>query len=275
MTTNRHAGYVRTSTDEQEKTGFGLDVQKEAIEMHCKLHGIELIEIIEDSGESGSTLDRPGLDRVREMIASGEIAGVVVYKLDRIARNLKDLLNLHDDEFVPRNCAMISIKEQISTDSPMGRLFFQMIGGFAEFERSVITERMMDGINNKAKTGQHATGRIALGYKKTIVNGKKAITVDETEAEIVTLIFKLREESFMTFQQIADYLNNHEYRPKRWSPEKPIKFHNSSVQVIYKNPKYRGVYTLNRYKKKKVDGKTVTELVSHLEVENEDLRILS
>lgn len=271
-------GYVRVSTEEQNRHGFGMDVQRSAIENYCAAMGWNLVDIIEEPAESGSSIKKRSkfmslLERVKDE-STRDFDGVVAVKLDRFARNLKELLIIHDDIFEPANCSLISIKDQFDTSTAQGRLFFQIIGGFAEFERSVITERMIDGIDNKAKAGQHATGRIPTGYRKTIVNGKKAIEIDEDERLIVELIFRLRDEQRMSYQQIADFLNEKGYKPKRWSPEKPIKFHNSSVQVIYKNQRYHGIYTLNRYKKvRNRDGETEKVLVDQIVTNNDSLRI--
>lgn len=266
METKKVIGYARVSTEEQNRHGGGLDVQIASITNYCAAMGWELLYIVEEPAESGSSYEKRKkfmniLDSLRDPERGFD--GVISTKLDRFARNLKELLIIHDDMFEPNNCALISIKDQFDTSTAQGRLFFQIIGGFAEFERSVITERTMDGITDKAKKGQHASGRVALGYKSVVVDGKKRLEVDESEKEIVELIFRLKDQHHMTFQRIADYLNENDYKPKRWSPEKPVQFHNSSVQVIYKNPKYKGVYTFNRRGEERIV------------VENEELRILS
>jgi site-specific DNA recombinase len=228
--------------------------------------GWELLYIVKEPAESGSSIEKRKkfmniLNSLKD--PNRGFDGVISTKLDRFARNLKELLIIHDDMFEPNNCALISIKDQFDTSTAQGRLFFQIIGGFAEFERSVITERTMDGITQKAERGQHASGRIALGYKSVMVDGKKTLEVDDSEKEIVELIFRLKDQNHLSFGKIADYLNDNGYKPKRWTPEKPVQFHNSSVQVIYKNPKYKGIYTFNRRGE------------DQIVVENEALRILS
>lgn len=253
-------GYARTSTEEQEKHGSGLEVQKEAIRNYCAAMDWELVEIVEEPAESGSSMEkRKHLQSILARVGNGEFEAIVAAKLDRIARNLKELLILHDDKLEPKGCGLVSIKDQFDTSTAQGRLFFQIIGGFAEFERSLIAERMMDGIDSKARRGQHASGSIPTGYKKTIVDGKKQIMVDEDESQIIELIFHLRDQEKMSFYKIADHLNEKGYKPKR---SKTGKWINTTVQYIYGNPKYKGVYTFNRH-----GEKTIV-------VENEALRIL-
>jgi site-specific DNA recombinase len=257
-------GYVRVSTEEQKKHGNSMEIQIDRIRNYCLGMGWELVEIVEEPAESGSSMaKRKKLQSIISRLGNGDFEAIVAIKLDRIARNLKELLILHDDILEPKGCGLVSLDDQFDTGTPQGRLFFQIIGGFAEFERSLITGRTMEGITSKAEKGQHASGRIAMGYKSVMVDGKKSIEIVESEKEIVELIFRLKDENYMSFQKIADYLNANGYKPKNWKPEKPVQFHNSSVQVIYKNPKYKGIYTFNRRGE------------DQIVVENEAIRILS
>jgi site-specific DNA recombinase len=205
--------------------------------------GYDLTEIIVED-ESGALIEkREKLQWILDNLETGEFEGVVVNKLDRLARNLKELLIMHDDMFLPAGIAMISVKDKFDTSTASGRLFFQILGGFAEFERSLITERTMDGITNKAKKGEHASGSIPTGYKSIIVDGKKKMVVDEEESALVQLIFNLRDKLHYSFYQIADHLNDKGIKPKR---SKSGKWRNTSVKYIYDNPKYKGLYTFNR-----------------------------
>ena len=158
---------------------------------------------------------RPGIQRVMNMMRGCHYAGVIVYKLDRISRSLKDILVLHDDVFVPCASGIISVKEQFDTSTAAGKLFFQMLGGFAEFERSVINERMMSGKQQKAKQGQFAGGSAPYGYD--LANGQLVINAEE--AAWVRNVFEMRSNG-MTYQKIADELNNNGVATKRggkWS----------------------------------------------------------
>lgn len=210
----KYLGYIRVSTDEQVD-GFGLDAQRSAIELYCNAMGYELERIIADEGCSGSTLDRTGIQEVIDSMSRCDYSGVIVYKLDRISRNLKDILVLHDDVFEKCKSSIISVKEQFNTQTPMGKLMFQMIGGFAEFEREVIKERMLNGRVEKAKLGKFAGGSAPYGYD--LVTGE--LVVNEEQANIVRSVFSKRTEG-LSLQKIADWMNESGFQTKRggkWS----------------------------------------------------------
>lgn len=184
----KYIGYVRVSTDEQKQHGFGIDTQHSTIRSYCEAMGYPLETIIADEGISGKDMNRPGIQRVIEMIQSGQYAGIVVSKLDRISRNLKDILVLHDEIMLEIGATMVSIKEQFDTATPVGKLMFQIIGGFAEFERSMIKDRMWGGKIEKVKQGKFAGGRPPYGYN--LIGGK--LVPNAAEAAVVRQVFQLK-----------------------------------------------------------------------------------
>lgn len=264
----RLVGYVRTSTLEQELHGNGLEAQINAIEAYvrgiseaAKWSGneeLDLIEIVEEPASSGSSLKkRPKLQSLLKRIDNREVDGVVVMKIDRLARNTIELLEMNRDHFEPHNCSIISIKENVDTSTPVGKLVFTILGGMAEFELDVIKERTMGGIDEKAKKGQHASGRLALGYKSSVdEKGNKIMVIDESEAQIVEMIFQLKDIEGLSYHKIADHLNDKGYKTKN-----DKQWYASSVRVIHTNPKYKGVYVYNRSK-------------APIVVPNEDIRII-
>jgi site-specific DNA recombinase len=228
----KYAGYVRVSTEEQV-SGYGIEAQKASIESYAAAMGYELDRIYTDEGVSGAKLDRPAFNMLREEVKKGTYAGVIVFKLDRISRMLKDILIIKDDEFEPNDTAIISVKEQFDTSTAIGRLFFQMIGSFAEFEREVIKERMTSGKAEKAKQGKFAGGSAPYGYN--LKDGE--LLVNEREAAVVKKVFAMRAAK-MTLQAIADYLNQNRIPTKRggrWS-----KVH--IRDMINREPFYNGQY---------------------------------
>lgn len=228
----KYAGYVRVSTDEQ-LNGYGLDAQKASIEAYAAAMGYELDCIYADEGVSGAKLDRPAFNELREAVKAGEYAGVIVYKLDRISRMLKDILVIKDDEFEPNGAAIISVKEQFDTSTAIGRLFFQMIGSFAEFEREVIKERTVAGKKEKAKQGRFAGGTAPYGY----VAIDKELVIDEQQAEVVRLVFRMRGEG-KTLQVIADELNRMQVPTKRGG-----KWSRTHIKdMLDRESFYRGIY---------------------------------
>lgn len=252
----RLAGYGRTSTEEQKRNGNGMEIQEAAIRAHITVlsltedEPVELVDMICEDAESGSSAkDRTKLMALLERVKRKEIDGIVVTKIDRFARNVKELLNIHDDILEPNGCKLISIKEKFDTSTALGRLFFQLIGSFAEYERSVIAERVIEGITLRARQGKHASGNVPTGYRSVEINGKKELHPDSDSdgLRVVKTVFRLRDQAGMTYMQIATYLNEQtDFKPKNWKPDKPTKFHDSSVRTIYNNPKYKGIYTFNR-----------------------------
>lgn len=90
----RAVGYVRVSTDKQADRGISLDAQVEKVRAMATLHSAELVKTISDAGESAKSLDRPGMQRVLEMVRARSINMVIVAKLDRLTRSVRDLADL-------------------------------------------------------------------------------------------------------------------------------------------------------------------------------------
>ena len=178
--------YIRVSTDGQVD-GAGLDTQQERIEAFCISQGWTLAGTFKDPGQSGALMSRPGLDELRQHIKAGEIERIVVYKLDRLSRRLLHLKTMVDDELTPAGVAIASVTEQIDTATPAGRLFFNMLGSFAEFEREMITERLDGGRRTRARQGKKASGGIPFGYIRTSAG---TVEPDPATGETVEHIFK-------------------------------------------------------------------------------------
>jgi site-specific DNA recombinase len=116
-------GYVRVSTDEQAREGISLEAQKAKITAYCELNDLELIGIIEDAGKSGKDLNREGIQSLLENIRGRQIEAVVVYKLDRLSRRVKDTLTLMD-LIEKRSVAFHSITEKIDKGERAGQIPF-------------------------------------------------------------------------------------------------------------------------------------------------------
>lgn len=133
-------GYARVSTDEQN-----LRMQLDALEAF----GVE--KIFEDRGVSGSAVIKPALRECLEFAREGD--ELVVWRLDRLSRSLKELIELAD-ALGQRNLAFRSLHEQIETVSPAGRLFFHIVGALAEFEREIIRARTREGMAAARRAGK-------------------------------------------------------------------------------------------------------------------------
>lgn len=154
--------YARVSTDEQVNFGNSLEAQIEKLEQYCKLNGWQIVKKYTDAGISGATIDRPELKQMILDAGAGHINAILVYKLDRLSRSLRDII-LTIDELREYNTDFVSITEQIDTTTAVGRLMFHIIGAFAEFERGMICERVILGQDKKAKNG-YAQQKAPFGY---------------------------------------------------------------------------------------------------------------
>lgn len=185
----RIVSYLRISTANQIDN-TSIEVQREKIDLYCKLNNITLVQEFKDEGLSAKGIEsREQYKQMMEFIKDidNNIDGILVYKADRIHRSLKNLM-IMIDQLEEINVSFISITEQFDTSSPQGLLFLQMIGSFSEFERKLIAERTKSGRIANAKNEIYAGGRIPFGYN--LVNGD--LVVNDEEAKIIEDIFKLR-----------------------------------------------------------------------------------
>jgi len=208
--------YTRVSTDGQVD-GAGLDTQQERIEAFCVSQGWHLDEIFEDPGYSGAMMDRPGLGALLEAVDAGDIERVVVYRLDRLSRRLLHLKMMVDDDLAPAGVSIASVTEPIDTATPAGRLFFNMLGSFAEFEREVIFERLDAGRRTRAQQGKKAAGALPFGYKH--IDSAGTVGPDPKTTETVPHIFRtyLKVGSLGKLKAALDTAGIHNERGKEFS----------------------------------------------------------
>jgi site-specific DNA recombinase len=163
-------GYIRVSTEEQVKGGISLSMQQAKIRTYTELEDMELIDIVSDEGISGCTMKgRPGIQRVLQMVREKKTDAVIVYKLDRLARNTVEALEtaqLMDSKGV----GLHSITEKLDTKSAIGRFFFTLMASLAEMERALISERITAAMDRKRELGEPTTGNPTYGFK--IIDGK-------------------------------------------------------------------------------------------------------
>jgi DNA invertase Pin-like site-specific DNA recombinase len=156
-------GYVRVSTEDQAREGISLDNQENKIRAYADLNGFELVDVIKDEGLSGKTMDRLGMNRINAMIDAVEIEAVIVYKLDRLSRKTIDILNTLD-AWEKNNIAFHSITDRIDTKTAAGKFLLTILSALAQMERDLISERTVDALAHKKRTGEWC-GRVPFGYK--------------------------------------------------------------------------------------------------------------
>ncbi len=176
--------YVRVSTQEQAQQGFSLNAQQESLENYAKALGYEIFKIYRDEGKSAKDLKhRPEMMQMLEDAEKKKFSAIFIYKLDRFSRSLKDLI-LTIDKLKDWNVDFVSLQDKIETASASGKLMFHIISAFAEFERNIIGDRTIFGMERKAKEGGFIT-KAPRGYRLV----DKKLLIDEEQAQEVKKIF--------------------------------------------------------------------------------------
>src|SRR5216683_1607445 len=152
----RAAIYVRVSTVEQE-----TDLQEHELQEYCERRGWSYV-VYRDKGQSGAKNDRPALTAMMNDLRRRKIDVVVVWALDRLARSLKQLLSI-SEECKSVGADLVSLKQNVDTTLPAGRLTFQVLGAVAEFEREMLRERVKAGMAQARRSGKRV-GRPALRH---------------------------------------------------------------------------------------------------------------
>lgn len=243
--------YLRVSTEEQAKEGFSINAQKEKLTSYANINDWEIYDFYIDDGISGKNItDRPSVKRLIEDVKSGKVNNVLIYKLDRLTRSVKDLINLIE-LFEEHNCSFNSVTEKLDTSNAVGRMFIKIIGIFAEFERENLAERVSFGYEQKTREGNYTNTNGVNGYDYIVGSGE--LVVNEVEKDIVNRIFDLYLEG-TSMLKIAKKFNQEQVPTKRggdWSQ--------ATIKSILTNPLYigkirYGVGKKNQNKAFKVDG---------------------
>jgi site-specific DNA recombinase len=145
-------GYTRVSTIDQ-RDNTSLDDQKTKIESYAIAMGHEIVASFKESVSGKRADNRPELQKAIAMLQSGEADGLIVAKLDRLGRNVRDILTLVDDVLKPCDKALILLDLAIDTSTPAGRMVLTMMAALAEMERSLIRERVERGSAVKHEAG--------------------------------------------------------------------------------------------------------------------------
>lgn len=140
--------YIRVSTVDQNS-----ETQTMALHDYCKRMDYVISDEYVDNGFSGKNDNRPEFERLLKDIRAGRTRCLLVYKMDRLGRSLQHLLNLFE-EFRNRGVEFISMTQNINTSTPEGKMFWQMLGVFAEYERELIVSRTMAGLQRAKRQGK-------------------------------------------------------------------------------------------------------------------------
>lgn len=208
--------YARVSTEEQAREGLSVDAQIEKCKAFCLARDWEVFKVYRDAGFSAGTLDRPALELLLRDAQEKKFDIILVYKIDRFSRKLRDLIMVLDD-LKEKEINFTSVTEQIDTTSAMGEAFFQIIGVFAQLERGMVKERVELSFDRKIDLGE-SLSRAPLGYKYE----NKKLILDEN-ADKVKEIFEMWAAG-ISYKEICNKFN----------------IPSSTLYQIIKNPVYLG-----------------------------------
>ena len=219
--------YPRVSTEDQSRFGHSLDEQKERMLKLCDYKNYEVYKVYEDAGISAKDMNRPAFQEMIQDIKDGKINKIIVHKLDRLTRSIKDLEEICT--FLDQNnCSLESISEDINTSSANGKFFIRMLTILAQLEIERTSERTKFGMIGAVKKG-HFVGRTPIGYDKV----DKKLVINDIESEVIRRIFDLYIKG-MAANAITKLLNEEKVLNRKWIP--------TLVDRILSNEIYIGNY---------------------------------
>ena len=248
--------YVRVSTEEQARDGFSIHAQMDKLTKYAEANDWKIVDYYIDDGISGKSLkERPEVLRLIQDVKTARVKNVLVYKLDRLTRSVKDLIYLIE-LFSDNNCTFNSQTEKIDTSNAVGRMFVKIIGIFAEFERENLAERVSLGYEQKTREGNYTNCNGVFGYDYLVGKGK--LKVNKNEAIYVKKIFNwyLDGESMVKIAKKLKDLNVSTKRGGHWNQ--------STIYSILTNPLYIGNvrYGVGRKNGFEVSGKNITPIIN-------------
>jgi len=228
--------YIRVSTHHQVDKE-SLPFQRQELENYAKyVLNCEDYVTFEDAGYSAKNTDRPDYQNMMARIRSGEFTHLLVWKLDRISRNLRDFTVMWD-ELKEYGVTFVSKMEQFDTSSAMGEAMLRIILVFAELERKLTAERVLSMMLSRAEKGGWNGSRVPLGYDWNYE--KKVIVINKEEAVLVQKIFNLYEKTGSS-TLVAKLLKEQGEKTKRGGD-----WMGTTVLQILRNPIYIGIYRWN------------------------------
>lgn len=235
----RAAIYLRVSTSYQADRD-SLPMQRKDLVGYCEYAlNISDYTVFEDAGYSGKNTDRPAFQKMMMQIRNGMYSHLLVWKIDRISRNLLDFAQMYE-ELKTLGVTFISRNEQFDTSTAMGEAMLKMVLIFAELERKTTAERVTATMISRANDGTWNGGRVPFGYdynKET-----QTFSTNGDESYIVLQMYDLYEKTD-SLVRTARELNKLGYVSRQHNPFSPV-----SIWIILRNPWYVGTYRYNYYK---------------------------
>jgi DNA invertase Pin-like site-specific DNA recombinase len=218
-TRTRTVAYLRVSSDKQADRGVSLDAQRAKVEGYAALFDLDLVAIEVDAGESAKSLARPALGRALAMLRTGKADALLVVKLDRLTRSVRDLCDLVDHYFREGKCALLSVGEQVDTRSAAGRMVLNMLTVLGQWEREAIGERTSAAMQHKASQGEYTGGAAPYGY--ALAADGVALVEVESEQAVVADARALRATG-MSLRKISEALHRKGIRARNGGTFAPV-----------------------------------------------------
>lgn len=217
----RVIGYVRVSTSQQKEEGWSLETQTEKLRAYSVALDLELVDLVVDS-LSAKSLNRKGLQEALQRLEAGEAEGLLIVKLDRLTRSVRDLGTLLEQYFEKR-FQLLSVNDAIDTRSAAGRLVLNVLTSVTQWEREAISERTREVLGHLKRDGVKL-GRAGLGWRheeEKDKNKRRIIAPVKVETTTVLRILELREQGH-SLRAVASALTAEGHTTKRggqWAPE--------------------------------------------------------
>jgi len=258
--------YARVSTDAQERDGSSLETQEKACRDYARQSGWSVVDAIRDTA-SGYSLERPGIELVREMLRLGRTDLVLAYAVDRLSRN-QNHIGVLFDEAQQADVRLDFVTEKFE-DTAVGRFILAARAFIAEIEREKIVERTTRGKLARARSGRipQAMGRGTYGYTYNPATGKREIAPEQ--AEVVRRIFQRYLES-RSFSLVSNELNDAgvpSFTDRRWYPltVRRILLNESYMgRLIFRRTKWVAVRTPSGKRRRRPTPRPVED---HIEIE--------
>ncbi len=217
--------YPRVSTEDQSRFGHSLDEQEDRLQKLCEFKGYKIYKVYREEGVSAKNMERPKFQEMIRDMKDGKINKIIVYKLDRLTRSIRDLETICT-MLEDYNCSLESVAEEINTETANGKFFIRMLTILAQLEIERTSERTKFGLVGAAKKG-HISGSTPFGYKRE----EKELIIDDIQADVVRRIFKLYLDGY-AINYICKLFNDEEVLNRHWA--------SSSIDKMLSNQLYIG-----------------------------------
>lgn len=199
---NRAVIYTRVSTEGQADSGLSLETQLTKCRALAVVHDYDVIDVITDAGFSAATLDRPGYKQLDALVRARKINAVLITKLDRLTRSVKDLADVLD-LFSKKHIALVSASESLNTETAGGRMVLNVMTSVAQWEREVIGERTRDALSAKRRRRERTSRHAPTGFRLTDAG---TLEPNDAERQQLALMAECRAAGY-GWQSIAAELN--------------------------------------------------------------------